>query len=176
MGGRGCVPGVARARCPVFIALANRSIADSDTAQLGSPRTELETPFPPRLLSPFRPCPSLSLSEPSFAFTLYPTSYLLGHPFRIKAFSSLFLVCTFSIFLFFLLFSPPFFLFLSFSFSCLCVPFYQSSLFKLNFFSRNIAIGEQRKGKREKIFLRDISHGYITRWDVPLRGTRNGRY
>lgn len=111
MGGRGCVPGVARARCPVFIALANRSIADSDTAQLGSPRTELETPFPPRLLSPFRPCPSLSLSEPSFAFTLYPTSYLLGHPFRIKAFSSLFLVCTFSIFLFFLLFSPPFFSF-----------------------------------------------------------------
>lgn len=111
MGGRGCVPGVARARCPVFIALANRSIADSDTAQLGSPRTELETPFLPRLLSPFRPCPSLSLSEPSFAFTLYPTSYLLGHPFRIKAFSSLFLVCTFSIFLFFLLFSPPFFSF-----------------------------------------------------------------
>lgn len=111
MGGRGCVPGMARARCPVFIALANRSIADSDTAQLGSPRTELETPFPPRLLSPFRPCPSLSLSEPSFAFTLYPTSYLLGHPFRIKAFSSLFLVCTFSIFLFFLLFSPPFFSF-----------------------------------------------------------------
>lgn len=111
MGGRGCVPGVARARCPVFIALANRSIADSDTAQLGSPRTELQTPFPPRLLSPFRPCPSLSLSEPSFAFTLYPTSYLLGHPFRIKAFSSLFLVCTFSIFLFFLLFSPPFFSF-----------------------------------------------------------------
>lgn len=111
MGGRGCVPGVARARCPVFIALANRSIADSDTAQLGSPRTELETPFPPRLLSPFRPCPSLSLSEPSFAFTLYPTSYLLGHPFRIKAFSSLFLVCTFSIFLFFLLFSPSFFSF-----------------------------------------------------------------
>lgn len=111
MGGRGCVPGVARARCPVFIALANRSIADSDTAQLGSPRTELETPFPPRLLSPFRPCPSLSLSEPSFAFTLYPTSYLLGHPFRIKAFSSLFLVCTFSIFLFFLLFPPPFFSF-----------------------------------------------------------------
>lgn len=111
MGGRGCVPGVARARCPVFIALANRSIADSDTAQLGSPRTELETLFPPRLLSPFRPCPSLSLSEPSFAFTLYPTSYLLGHPFRIKAFSSLFLVCTFSIFLFFLLFFPPFFSF-----------------------------------------------------------------
>lgn len=111
MGGRGCVPGVARARCPVFIALANRSIADSDTAQLGSPRTELQTPFPPRLLSPFRPCPSLSLSEPSFAFTLYPTSYLLGHPFRIKAFSSLFLVCTFSIFLFFLLFFPPFFSF-----------------------------------------------------------------
>lgn len=111
MGGRGCVPGVARARCPVFIALANRSIADSDTAQLGSPRTELETPFPPRLLSPFRPCPSLSLSEPSFAFTLYPTSYLLGHPFRIKAFSSLFLVCTFSIFLFFLLFPSPFFSF-----------------------------------------------------------------
>lgn len=111
MGGRGCVPGVARARCPVFIALANRSIADSDTAQLGSPRTELQTPFPPRLLSPFRPCPSLSLSEPSFAFTLYPTSYLLGHPFRIKAFSSLFLVCTFSIFLFFLLFLPPFFSF-----------------------------------------------------------------
>lgn len=111
MGGRGCVPGVARARCPVFIALANRSIADSDTAQLGSPRTELQTPFPPRLLSPFRPCPSLSLSEPSFAFTLYPTSYLLGHPFRIKAFSSLFLVCTFSIFLFFLLFPPPFFSF-----------------------------------------------------------------
>lgn len=46
MGGWGCVPGVARSRCPVFIALANRSIADSDTAQLGSPRTEHQ-PFSP---------------------------------------------------------------------------------------------------------------------------------
>ena len=57
VGGQGCVPGVARARCPVFIALANRSIADSDTAQLGSPRTELSQSL---LLSStptlFRPC------------------------------------------------------------------------------------------------------------------------
>lgn len=61
MGDRGCVPGVARARCPVFIALANRSIAaDSDTAQLGSPRTELLQPSSHRFPHP-----------PS---TLYPTS------------------------------------------------------------------------------------------------------
>lgn len=62
VGDRGCVPGVARARCPVFIALANRSIAaDSDTAQLGSPRTELLQPSSPSLSSPaVHPLPDLS--------------------------------------------------------------------------------------------------------------------
>lgn len=107
MGGRGCVPGVARARCPVFIALANRSIADSDTAQLGSPRTELQTPFPPRLLSPFRPCPSLSLSEPSFAFTLYPTS-CSATPFVSRLFPPSFLCVHFPSSSFFFFFPPLF--------------------------------------------------------------------
>ena len=118
MGGRGCVPGVARARCPVFIALANRSIADSDTAQLGSPRTELETPLlPPRLLSPFCPCPSLSLSEllasPPLRSPFTRPLTCSATPFVSRLFPPSFL-CTFSIFLFFFLF---FFFFFSLSLS-----------------------------------------------------------
>lgn len=81
VGGRGCVPGVARARCPVFIALANRSITDSDTAQLGSPRTEGLCPCLPASL----PTP---LSHRTPSATLHPTSYSLDHPFRIVFFGS----------------------------------------------------------------------------------------
>ena len=159
MGGRGCVPGVARARCPVFIALANRSIADSDTAQLGSPRTELETPLlPPRLLSPFCPCPSLSLSEllasPPCVHPL-PDLLLARPPLSYQGFFlPLSCVYIFHLPLFF-----PFFLFLFFSLSLSLASAFRSinlpSLNLIFFFSGNIAIGTEKGKKRE-----DFPPGY----------------
>lgn len=82
---RGDYGGIARAWCPVFIALANWSITDSDTAQLGNPRVEPASPrmsliFPRAI--PFHRCfcqplsLRLGLSLPLSALIRLPFSLL----------------------------------------------------------------------------------------------------
>lgn len=68
--------GVVRAWCPVFIALANRSITDSDTAQLGNPRVEAS----PRMSTPL----SRSFAVPANPFrfsSVLPPLARLSVPF-----------------------------------------------------------------------------------------------